>query len=102
MIPVASMKGTKRMADRQPSGMLACAGERPSRLTIKNGVGLMRDPRRRDIVPTGELAGLSARIFLTFGLRGATARHDLYCQKTRDEQRTLCTEQCNFYHLTRQ
>jgi hypothetical protein len=29
--------------------------------TIKNGVGLMRYPRRRDIAPTGELAGLPAR-----------------------------------------
>jgi hypothetical protein len=27
----------------------------------KNGVGLFRYPRRRDIAPTGELAGLSAR-----------------------------------------
>jgi hypothetical protein len=28
---------------------------------IKNGAGPLRDPRRRDIAPTGELAGLPAR-----------------------------------------
>jgi hypothetical protein len=38
---------------------VAKAGKRTGE--IKNGVGLFRYPRRRDIAPTGELAGLSAR-----------------------------------------
>src|SRR3981081_3597617 len=35
----------------------SCAG----RAIIKNGTGLLMDLRRRDIAPTGELAGLPAR-----------------------------------------
>ena len=35
----------------------SCAG----RAYIKNGAGSVRNPRRRDIAPTGELAGLPAR-----------------------------------------
>ena len=35
----------------------SCAG----RANIKNGTGPLSDPRRRDIAPTGELAGLPAR-----------------------------------------
>jgi hypothetical protein len=37
--------------------MASCAG----RANIKNGTGPWKDPRRRDIAPTGELAGLPAR-----------------------------------------
>jgi len=37
--------------------MASCAG----RANIKNGTGPLQDPRRRDIAPTGELAGLPAR-----------------------------------------
>src|SRR5277367_6329659 len=37
--------------------MASCAG----RANIKNGTGPLKDPRRRDIAPTGELAGLPAR-----------------------------------------
>ena len=35
----------------------SCVG----RANIKNGTGPLQDPRRRDIAPTGELAGLPAR-----------------------------------------
>jgi hypothetical protein len=37
--------------------MASCAG----RANIKNGAGPLQDLRRRDIAPTGELAGLPAR-----------------------------------------
>src|SRR5271155_2267660 len=37
--------------------MASCAG----RANIKNGTGPVKGPRRRDIAPTGELAGLPAR-----------------------------------------
>jgi hypothetical protein len=36
---------------------VSCAG----RANIKNGTGLLKDLCRRDIAPTGELAGLPAR-----------------------------------------
>jgi hypothetical protein len=35
----------------------SCVG----RANIKNGAGSVKNPRRRDIAPTGELAGLPAR-----------------------------------------
>jgi|SRR5882762_1919668 len=40
------------------SGLVA---RRDEGIGIKNGVGLLRDPHRRDIAPAGELAGLPAR-----------------------------------------
>lgn len=36
---------------------VSCVG----RANIKNGTGPLQDSRRRDIAPTGELAGLPAR-----------------------------------------
>src|SRR5271154_7033215 len=45
-------------------GFYSCINPQAScvgRAYIKNGAGPLKDPRRRDIAPTGELAGLPAR-----------------------------------------
>jgi hypothetical protein len=65
--------------------------------------GPLEGPRRRDIAPTGELAGLPARNSpkLLFDLGCHRKAATSYCQKLPDEQRTLYKPSSNNFHLTR-
>jgi hypothetical protein len=55
--------------------------------------GASRAPRRRDIAPAGELAGLPAR--------GSPKLKPPSCQKLIGEKDTLCHAQLDFYHLSK-
>jgi hypothetical protein len=72
-------------------------------LGIKNGVGF-KNPRRRDIAPTGELAGLPARDSpkpMYCSHVGISEVRGPSCQKTTHVKCILYNRRCNFFHLSK-
>jgi hypothetical protein len=67
----------------------SCAG----RAYIKNGTGSVRNPRRRDIAPTGELAGLPAR--------DAPKKSEVWPRSIAGEASDVLAEICSLrYHMS--
>src|SRR5260370_25475982 len=93
-----------RVTDVVPRPQVAAKGSEGGTVKqapeIKNGVGLLRDPRRRDIAPAGELAGLPARDSpKPYLLRTACRRSsDISSQNRRDDGRTVYI---SWLHLSR-